>query len=189
MSSTAEAVQDHEVIIEKFTIIPESAYEIKIKEKGEKPEAIKPFPCKAGTKWEDVKITLVDNENVRVETPQGKMLCHYIDLNMKDIRCGRPRKVWATLNLFAKNQGIFPPEYHDYRESLIKALPEKAKRLNSHLKELFGIEESIFKYNYRTHKRYETQIFFSDQTISCEPEPRQDKSLLDSELDEINKKL
>lgn len=38
VSSTAEAVQDIDAIIEKFTIIPESDYEIKIKEKGKQPE-------------------------------------------------------------------------------------------------------------------------------------------------------
>lgn len=31
----------------------------------------KVFTCKTGTKWEDVKITLIENEAVRIETPQG----------------------------------------------------------------------------------------------------------------------
>jgi hypothetical protein len=124
------------------------------------------FPCKPGTEWKDVKITLIDNNTVRIKTPQGNGLFTYHNLEMADKRLGdKPIKVWSTLKLFATNQGIIPPKNHDYRKSLIKALPGKAKHLNSHLKKLFGIEESIFKYHYKTHKRYETRIFFSDQTI------------------------
>ena len=160
------------------------------KYKSNNPEKIKPFPCEAGTKWKDVKITLIANDTVRIETPQGKGRYTYHVLKMADGRPGdKPKEVWATLKQFAKNQGIIPPKNHNYREPPIKALPEKAKHLNSHLKKLFRIKESIFKYHYKKHKRYETQIIFSDQTLSGEPEPRQDKSPFDSELDEINKKF
>lgn len=156
--------------------------------KSNKPGKVKPFPCEAGIKWEDVKITLIPNDTVRIETPQGKGRYTYHELGMAHIMSGKPKEVWHTLVLFAINQGIFPQNYV-YHKSVMKALPEKAKHLNSHLKKLFGLEESIFKHHYKKHKRYETRIFFSDRTISQEPEPRQDKSLFDSELEEINKRL
>jgi len=150
-------------------------------------EAVKPFPCKAGTKWEDVKITLTANDTVRIETPQGKGRYTYHELGMADGRPGdKPKEVWETLKLFASNHGIFPQKNQKVNE---KNLVEKAKHLNSHLKKLFEIEESIFKYHYRKYRRYETKIKFSDQTIAHVPDPSQDKSLFDSELDEINKKL
>ncbi len=136
-----------------------------------KPEKVKPFPCEAGTKWEDVKITLIDNNTVRIETPQGKGRYTYHELGMADKRSGdKEKKVWDTLRRFAVNQGIVPQNY-GCRESVIEALPEKAKRLNSHLKKLFGIESSIFKDCYKKHKKYETKIIFSDQTIVYVPEP------------------
>ena len=164
--------EPHVVLLEQK---PQGKEIPKDKYKSNNPEKIKLFPCEASTKWEDVKITLIANDTVRIETPQGTGRYTYHELGMSDKRPGdKPKKMWAILTLFAKNQGIFPPKNHNYREPLIKALPEKAKRLNSHLKKLFGIEESIFKYHYSEHKRYETRIFFSDQTILCEPEPRQD---------------
>lgn len=145
------------------------------------------FPCKPGTEWKAVKITLVANDTVRIETPQGKGRYSYHKLGMTDGRVGdKPKEVWETLKLLLKNQGIFPQDNQKVNE---KNLVEKAKHLNSHLKKLFGIKESIFKDYYKKHKRYETRIIFSDKTLSCEPEPRQDKSLFDSEVDEINKNL
>ena len=152
-----------------------------------KPKEVKPFPCEAGIKWEDVKITLIDNDTVKIETPQGKGRYTYHELGMAHIMSGKPKEVWHTLVLFAINQGIFPQNYV-YHKSVMKALPEKAKHLNSHLKKLFGIEESIFKHHYKKHKRYETRIYFSDRTrtISQEPEPSQDKSFYDSQVEEIS---
>jgi len=144
------------------------------------------FPHEPGTKWDDIKITLIANDTVRIETPQGTGRYTYHELGMSDKRLGdKPKEVWETLKLFARDQGIFPQENKKVNE---KNLVEKAKHLNAHLKKLFGIKESIFKYHYNKHKRYETRIFFSDQTIS-EPEPQQDKSLFDSELDGISKKF
>ena len=148
---------------------------------------VKPFPCEAGTKWEDIKITLIAEDTVRIETPQGMGRFTYHKLGMVDRRSGdKPTEVWATLKLFAKNQGIFLPKNQSVN---VKELTLKAKHLNSHLKKLFEIERSIFKDHYKTHKRYETRIFFSDQTLSRETEPRQDKSFHDLEVEEISTKV
>ena len=155
--------------------------------KSNNPEEVKPFPCEAGTKWKDVKITLIANDTVRIETRQGKGRYTYHVLGMADKRPGdKPKGVWVTLKLFASNQGIFPQENQKVNE---KNLVEKAKHLNSHLKKLFGIKERIYKHFYKKLRRYETIIKFSDQTTSYVPEPSQDKSPFDSELYDINKKL
>jgi hypothetical protein len=156
-------------------------------EKSDNPEATKLFPCKEGTKWEDVKITLIASDTVRIETPNGKGRYTYHELGMADKRPGdKPKEVWETLKLFASNQGIFPQENQKVNE---KNLVEKAKHLNAHLKKLFGIKERIYKHFYKKLRRYETKIKFSDQTIAHVPDPSQDKSPFDSELDEINKKI
>ena len=157
------------------------------KYKSNNPEKIKPFPCEAGTKWEDVKITLIASDTVRIETPNGKGRYTYHELGMADKRPGdKPKEVWETLKLFASNQGIFPQENQKVNE---KNLVERAKHLNAHLKKLFGIKERIYKHFYKKLRRYETKIKFSDQTIAHVPDPSQDKSPFDSELDEINKKM
>ena len=41
-----------------------------------------------------------------------------------------------------------------------RKLPDYTKRLNRHLKDLFGIDDSIFMYHYRKRKAYITKICF-----------------------------
>lgn len=130
------------------------------------------FLCIEGTTWEDIRITLIDNEMVRVETPSKKGRFTYHQLGMQDKRRGdQPTQLWALLVLFAKNQGVISlQDYELSKDRLYKAGSNKtvlfdcAKRLNSHLKELFGIEESIYKAHYRKKRRYDTRIVFSDRT-------------------------
>jgi len=119
------------------------------------------FPCDPGTKWENIKITKIDNETVRIETPKGKGLFTYHKLNMEDKRSGnKPTVVWKLLILFAENQGNISSQSIVYDPRL----PDTAKRLNKHLQKLFGIPESIYIGHYKSLKGYKTKIFFSDQT-------------------------
>lgn len=146
------------------------------------------FPCKPGTKWEDIKITLTDNETVRIKTPLGEGLFPYHKLNMYDKRMGnRPTMLWGLLTLFAKNGGFISSRSEEYNPTL----QSTAKRLNKHLQNLFNIRGSIYESHYKKLKRfpvdpiekkkmpeqdllttqnerglkgYKTKIFFSDQT-------------------------
>ena len=121
------------------------------------------LPCEPGTKWEDIKITLIDYEVVRIETPQGSGRFSYHELNMSDKRSGnKPTLIWHLFKIFAKSQGNISPTNPDYDPRL----PDMAKRLNSHLQKLFGIKESIYKGHYKAEKGYKTKIVFSDQTIA-----------------------
>ena len=121
----------------------------------------KPFPCNPVTKWEEVKITLIENETVRIETPQGSDRFSYHELGMSDKRSGnKPTMLWALFKLFAKNQGDISPTNDEY----VPKLPDTAKRLNKHLQNLFKIPESIFTDHYKSLKGYKTKILFSDQT-------------------------
>jgi hypothetical protein len=119
------------------------------------------LPCKPGTKWEEIKITLIEDDAVRIETPQGKERCSYHELGMSDKRKGnKPTMIWALLKLFAKNQGYLTRTSGEYNPTL----PDTAKRLNKRLQEIFNIHDSIFTDRYKTERGYRTKIFFSDQT-------------------------
>jgi hypothetical protein len=121
------------------------------------------FPCKTGTKWEEVKITLIENEVVRIETPQGSGRFSYHEVGMSDKRsANKPTMLWSLFEIFAKNQGFISPDNIEYDPKL----PDTAKRLNKHLQDLFDIRESIFTDHYKAEKGYKTKIFFSDQTIA-----------------------
>jgi hypothetical protein len=122
----------------------------------------KVFPCKPGTKWEQIKITLIDEEVVRVETPQNSGQFSYHQLEMADERTNdkRPNAIWILLKMFAKNQGIISRQTINYDPTL----PDTAKRLNKQLQKLFDIKDSIYVGHYKAEKGYRTKIIFSDQT-------------------------
>ncbi len=119
------------------------------------------FPCSPETKWEDIKITLVSDDTVRIKTPQGEGRFTYHELGMSDKRSGdKPKIIWELFKIFSKNQGRISSDNPKYDPRL----PDTAKRLNRHLKDLFEIKDSIYKGHYRKMKRYETKIIFSNQT-------------------------
>jgi hypothetical protein len=136
----------------------------KLKPKKENSKAYyqKVFPCKPGTKWEDVKITLIENEAAKIETPQGSGRFVYHELGMSDKRSGnKPTMLWAIFKFFAQNNGVLSSKNFSYNPKL----PDIAKRLNKHLQEVFGIDGSIYSAHYKSRKEYRTKIVFSDQTI------------------------
>jgi hypothetical protein len=139
----------------------EKKYNLIPNEKNSKAQHQKAFPCEPGTRWNDVKITLVDNENVRIETPQGNGRFSYQELGMSDKRStNKPKGMWALFKLFAQNQGYISRTNPKYDPTI----PDTAKRLNKHLQTLFDIPESIFTGYYKAEKGYRVKIFFSDQT-------------------------
>jgi hypothetical protein len=125
-------------------------------------------PPPPGTKWEDVKITLTASDTVRIETPHGKGKYTYHTLGMADGRCAdKSKEVWTTFSLFAVNHGVVPQKG---AITFIDNLTEKAKRLNKHLKDLFKINDRIFKHNFKKYHRHETKIVFSNQMEITVPE-------------------
>ena len=119
------------------------------------------FPCTLGTRWGDITITLVANNMVRIKTPQGEGRFTYHQLGMQDERAGdKPTMLWELLKLFAKNSGFISSQNPNYDPKL----PDTTKRLNKHLKEFFGINETIYTGHYKKEKGYRTKIKFYDYT-------------------------
>ena len=120
------------------------------------------FPCKPGTKWEDIIMTLGANDMVKIKTPQGEGRFTYHELGMSDKRAGdKPTMLWELLKLFAKNQGFISSQNPNYDPKL----PDTAKRLNKHLKGRFRINETIYIGHYKKEKGYKTKIKFYDHTL------------------------
>ena len=120
------------------------------------------FPCEPGTRWEDITIILVADDTVRIKTPNAEGPFTYHELRMNDKRSGdRPTMVWELLKLFAKSEGFISSQSNRYDSKL----PDTAKRLNKHLKQLFGIDRSIYRGHYKKENGYRTRITFHDQTF------------------------
>jgi hypothetical protein len=148
----------------------------------------KVFPCQPGTKWEDIKITLIADDKVKIKTPQGEDIFSYNQLGManKRTRDRRPSALWRLFTQFCEHQGFIAPKSSKYIG--LGNLVKTASRLNIHLKKLFKIDESIYTGHYKKTKGmysdqekvfyqdtettskeprttgYKTRIFFSDQT-------------------------
>ena len=112
----------------------------------------------------------------------------------------KQKKIWQILKLFATYNGRLDSEipesakrilHNDYRINYNEELPSYTKRLNKHLKEIFGIEESIFRYNYKRHNAYITKIIFSDQRQidKSDIDISSKKSLHDIATEDIQDKL
>lgn len=118
------------------------------------------FPC-PGTKWEHITITLIADDTVRLKTPKGEGRLSYHQLGLADGRKGdKPKVIWELLKLFCLNNGDISSQNQKYDPKL----PDNAKRLNTHLKGLFQINESIYSSHYRTEKAYKARIIFRNQT-------------------------
>ena len=130
-------------------------------EKQETNNSAEAFPCPPGTKWEQVKMTLVNNEVVRIKTPIGRKRYSYQEIGLLDGRSKtKPTMLWTLLKTFAECQGSISSKSKKYDP----ALPDAAKRLNKHLQNLFGIRDSIYSGHYKSEKGYRTKLFFSDET-------------------------
>ncbi|MGD9227892.1 MAG: hypothetical protein PVF26_15410 [Desulfobacterales bacterium] len=109
------------------------------------------LPCAPGTKWKDIKITLIDNETVRIKTPEGEGLFTYHKLNLDDSRIGnKPSMLWELLKILAKNYGLISSRNIAYDTKL----SDTARRLIKHLSQLFGIPDSIYLGHYKKYKGY-----------------------------------
>jgi len=167
----------------------------------------KVFPCHPGTKWDDIKITLIPDDIVRVKTPIGEGRFSYHEIGLSDGRNKKPKQSWITLKLFAIYNGRLDSEIEDsvkrtlwntYEINYNKDLPDLTKRLNAHMKKLFDIKDSIFKYHYRKFKAYITKFEIGNEIEKIVPtdsqEPKNieidtEKSAFDEEYENLKDKL
>jgi hypothetical protein len=118
--------------------------------------------CEKATKWEDITIILKSNEMVKITTPVGESFFTYAELDMSDKRSGdKPTLLWELLKIFAEKGGEVSSKNVVYD----RRLPDTAKRLNKHMMNLFGIEESIYTGHYKSKNKYEMRIRMMSDTI------------------------
>jgi hypothetical protein len=88
---------------------------------------------------------------------------HYSQLGFSDKRIGdRPNKTtWPLFQVLAKQDG----EIHLQGDEYLRHLPDNARRLNKHLKSLFGIKESIWLNHYKKNKSYEACFTIRDERV------------------------
>ncbi len=134
-----------------------------------KKDETKVFPCKIGTKWKDIKITLISDEAVMIETPSGSRRYHFSELTMKDGRKGDvPTTSWEMLKYFCEYSGrISSTTSIDRILSLrFRNLSKSVSDLNIKLQNIFGIPESFCK-KYNKRDGWVAKCIFNDNTFSA----------------------
>jgi hypothetical protein len=98
---------------------------------------IKAFPCKPGTQWKDVEITLTSHEYVTIKTPQGEGSYYFKEINMKDGRTlDKPSDLWTLLGIFCKYSGRIDSKtpIHGFK-NLSKSISRRVSETMSQLKD------------------------------------------------------
>jgi hypothetical protein len=123
-----------------------------------------PFPCPEAT-WEQVTLVLKSDDLVYVKTPKGNSRVRFDVLGFRDGRKGdKPNKTtWPLFQVLARLGG----EITATRENYIRDLPDRASKLNKHMRGVFGINDSIYvDSHYKAKKRYKTRFSISDKRES-----------------------
>jgi len=131
------------------------------------------LPCDPGANWEDISITFTSNDQVRIKTPQGEERYNYAQIGMASKKNTETKtRDWVLLRLFAENYGAMNSEDIDKYKNIFqgagkdpyKTFMNQTKLLNKFLKNLFGINHSIYIGHYKKMWRDELNLkkFFPD---------------------------
>lgn len=147
--------------------------------------------CAPGTKWNRIKITLLSDDVIKIDTPHlsGRRF-HYAELGFKDGRSGGdPSKLWTYLKAFAREHGCISPTSTSDSNAKEK-LVVYASKLNKHLQNLFGIKGNIYEEPYKNKHQYKTKIFFSDETqVVDKLSDQRETSEVDQEFEDAQQKV
>jgi hypothetical protein len=108
------------------------------REKEEAPRTI--IPCRPGTRWEDIHITAISNQSVKIGTPEGEERLTYGKMGFSDGRNpDQPTRLWKLLLAFCANQGgLSDSDLDDFKNPY-----KDVSDLDNRLQESFGIERSF----------------------------------------------
>lgn len=103
------------------------------------------FPTPPGTQWHEVKISFIDNENVKISARDVTEKKNYAEMGFKDKKTCKPVKSWEILLSFSENQYLMYP--HNIKSKIEKSIQDLRKRLKAY----FGIQDDpiILEHGYK----------------------------------------
>lgn len=114
--------------------------------------------------WDDIKIALIDDDNLRVAAPNYKQRFHFSQLGFADKRTpNRPRETWCLLQVLARFNGELPSkgEHDPIKPSMRNGLKKSVSVLRSVLCAAFGITDDPVPYT--RNQGYRTRFRISDE--------------------------
>ena len=106
------------------------------------PQKVIPFPTPSGTQWHEVKITLLDNENVSIKIKGNVVKKNYAELGFKDSRTGKPSKLWLYFEGLLSSNG----EITNYPTTEKAIIEKNISDLRRMLKRCFAINDDPIPY-------------------------------------------
>ncbi len=124
-----------------------------------------PVPPAPGRRWEDVTITFISHDSVRIEAGDLDKRLHFAEMGFKDGRKGDiPDTRWAILREFAARNGTI--SWSDINVKHSDKMKSAIKDIRKRLKAVLGVAEDPF-YPYRQVKAYKTRFTLRDVTVNA----------------------
>jgi hypothetical protein len=125
---------------------------------------IKKFPKIDSLKWNEVKITFISKDSLKITAREKKETFTFSQIGFEDKRKGDlPNKLWELLYLFAENKGIIDWS-SDTSENLKRNMITNINRLSKQLKIIMQLKENPF-YPYKQFKNYKSKFEISDKSF------------------------
>jgi hypothetical protein len=105
------------------------------------------------TRWNEIRISLVDSQTVRIDLPGVSVRRTYVDLGMAHSKNRQPRRVWELLVELCEGHGIFLST----RFGSADATKKLVSRLGGELGAIFGLTETAF-HPYRPTEGWQTRF-------------------------------
>lgn len=125
------------------------------------PAQIIPFQTAPGTKWEQITMRFISNEEARITVKGQSSTIHFSEMGFKDRRKGdQPNKLWESLLYFAIRKGQIKfgdPKSQQQHDTMKHNVSE----LRKCLKPYFGIDDDPF-YPYTKKEGYRTKFIIED---------------------------
>jgi hypothetical protein len=105
------------------------------------------------SRWNEIRISLIDATTVRIELPGVSVHRTYVDLGMAHSKNRQPRRVWELLVELCEGHGIFLSTRFGSGDATKKLV----SRLGGELGAIFGLEDSAF-HPYRPTEGWQTRF-------------------------------
>lgn len=125
-----------------------------------------PFPTPSGTQWPEVKISFIDDENVKISARNVTEHRHYSSMGFKDSKSNKPIFLWKFLKELASLSGKFTNSQG--KDKAKKCFSDLRKALNQVFKTIEG--NSISYKKTKDYTGYETSFVIEDKSPNSEYE-------------------
>jgi hypothetical protein len=122
------------------------------------------FPVIGGLRWDEVTITFIDNDMVRIAARDKVGIFTFTEMGFKDGRSGKADKLWRFFHVLAQEGGELTWSSKT-KQSIKRNAPAYVKIIRDRLQVLMGIDDDPFE-NYKKVKAYKTKFTLRNEAYA-----------------------